>query len=100
MARPPLRWELYPVYSVVKRCVDAWDPMGLIAGGAPPDEYECENRMLAGRIHPGDAAGTIAEAVNDVFSKMFWPEYFGIDKCRDVADKICVGLNELAERSL
>ena len=100
MARPPLRAELIPVYTAVKRCVDAWDPMGLLAGGAPPDEYECEIRMIAERIHPGDAPETIVKTVDEVFSKMFWPDYFGVEKCRDVAEKISAGLNELAERSL
>ncbi len=100
MARPPLRAELIPVYAAVKRCVDAWDPLGLLAGGAPPDEYECEIRMIAERIFPGSAPETVAEAVNDVFSKMFRPDWFGIEKCRNVAEKICVALNELEERSL
>ena len=65
MARPPFRAELIPVYAVVKRCVDAWDPMGLLAGGAPPDEYECEIRMIAERIHPGDGPERAAEAVDE-----------------------------------
>ena len=100
MARPPIRAELLPVYTVVKSCVDAWDPLGLIAGGAPPDEYECEIRMIAERIFPGDAADKIAEVVDDVFSKMFWQGCLKTEYCRNIAEKISVGLNELAERSL
>ena len=55
--------------------------------------------MLAERIRPGDSADAITGTVNEVFSKMFFPEYFGLEKCRNVAGKIFTGLNELAERS-
>ncbi len=100
MARPPLRAERIPVYAAVKRCVDAWDPMGLLAGGAPPDEYECEIRMISERIFPGSAPETVAKAVDDVFSKMFWKNCLKAGISRNIAEKICAALNELAERSL
>jgi hypothetical protein len=47
--------ELYPI---VKRAVDRADPIGLLALGAPPDEYDPEVRSLVQRLaRRGDLTG-------------------------------------------
>ena len=93
MEQPSLHGDLNPVYAAVKRCVDEWDPYGLLEIGAPEDEFDTESRMVADRISPGMTAEEIAEAVNSVFSNQFFPEDFGLEKCRSVAVKIHEELN-------
>ena len=85
MEQLSLRGNLDPVYAAVKRCVDEWDPYGLLEIGAPEDEFDTESRMVAERISPGLTAEEIAEAVNSVFSDQFFPEDFGLENCRGVA---------------
>ena len=96
MEQLSLRGNLDPVYAAVKRCVDEWDPYGLLEIGAPEDEFDTESRMVAERISPGLTAEEIAEAVNSVFSDQFFPEDFGLEKCRGVAGKIHEALNRRA----
>ncbi|MBQ8323879.1 MAG: hypothetical protein IJX82_01865 [Clostridia bacterium] len=47
------------------------DPMGLLAGGAPEDEYEPEIREIGERITPELSAEEIASLMAEVFSRMF-----------------------------
>lgn len=56
--------------DVVKAAVDAADPMGLLAAGAPADEYGPEIDELVALAARGilDAA-----AVQAVFDAWFWP---------------------------
>ena len=78
-------------YDIVKRAVDAADPCGLLAMGAPSDEYEAEAAKIAKAINDGDTAEKIAEVACGVFSKAFlWdipvlrnlPERFGMNLIR------------------
>ena len=50
------------------------DPMGLLAGGAPEDEYEPEIREIEERITPELSAEEIAAVMAEVFSRMFSTE--------------------------
>lgn len=58
-------------YRIVKSCVDAWDPYGLLAGGAPGDEYDSESRRIAERITENASAQEIASVMEEVMDDSF-----------------------------
>ncbi|MGI5888542.1 MAG: DUF1871 family protein [Oscillospiraceae bacterium] len=76
------------LFAAVKKCIDEWDPYGLLLLGAPPDRFDAESRKIAQRIKVNSSAAEIASAVSEVFSKAFYPKDFGKDRCMDVARKI------------
>jgi hypothetical protein len=52
-----------PLHDRVKAVVDAADPVGLLAFGSPPDEYELEIQEIVSRIASGEALS--AEAIQE-----------------------------------
>ena len=53
--------------------VNAWDPVGLIAMGAPDDEYGCIVDDVLGALERGDSAATLAG-----YLAAHLPEHFGV----------------------
>lgn len=66
------RRKLKILWRIIYEQVNAWDPMGLLAAGAPASEYETEIWEIAHRIYraPTDAQA-VAEAMAAVFSRWF-----------------------------
>ena len=58
------------VYDVVLKHLNRNDVYGLLAIGAPSDEYESEARMIANRISCVDTVRTIAGVIADVINHM------------------------------
>ncbi len=58
----------------LRELVNKHDPIGLIAEGAPLDEYDMESGSLLPRISPGQSPDEILDLVYKVFTK-----YFGTD---------------------
>jgi hypothetical protein len=58
----------------LRELVTKHDPIGLIAAGAPLDEYDMESSSVLPRISPGQTVDEIIDLVYDVFTK-----YFGTD---------------------
>ena len=48
-------------WSELRTLVNDWDPVGLIAAGAPTDEYDCVSGPLLRRLEEQASAGEIAE---------------------------------------
>lgn len=68
--------------------VNDWDPYGLIAGGAPKDEFEIEvSRVVAGArdVRTPEA---MAMVVSEVFSSSFEPDRFSVEACQPVASRL------------
>jgi hypothetical protein len=53
--------------------VNEWDPIGLLALGAPRDEYDCLVGPLLTRLDRGDAAATI-----ETWLSRHIPDHFGV----------------------
>jgi hypothetical protein len=51
-------------FAVVRSAINAWDPYGLVGGGAPPDEWDSEVASIVAQIpriaSPRDAAHAVA----------------------------------------
>lgn len=78
----------------VKRAINAWDPYGLLACGAPSNEFDLATMLVCARIHPGSSVDEIARVLSVVFSDMFTARDFSIEACRPTAEVIYKGLHE------
>lgn len=59
------------MFTIVKKAVDAADPLKLLEHGAPDDEYDSESEAIAAGIKLTDDEEKIAENIAEVFSKAF-----------------------------
>ena len=59
------------IFDIVKRHIDKMDYYGLLAGGAPTDEFDIESRAISERIHAEQSVVEIAEIVAKVFNSQF-----------------------------
>jgi hypothetical protein len=73
--------------------VRAWDPYGLLAGGAPQDEFDGEIAKLATHIPHIHSAADATQAVSIVFSQAFEP-VFTPAACTEVGAKLFSALIE------
>lgn len=78
------------MFEIIKKIVDDWDPIGLLAAHCPPDEYDLETIEIVNYL-------TLNIQINDLSTKIYeiFVEFFGIDvfdkteeECKVVADKI------------
>ena len=64
-------------FRQIKAALNAEDPEGLLAMGAPADEYESEASLIEARIAPASAdkldVGQIADIVAEVWNDRFGP---------------------------
>ena len=58
-------------WSELRRLVNDWDPVGLIAAGAPTDEYDCISGPLLRCLEEQASAGEIAEYLTGEFRDHF-----------------------------
>lgn len=58
-------------YSIIKKHIDRYDYMDLLAGGCPDDEFDSESRMVAARISVDSTAEEIAGVLAEVFTQQF-----------------------------
>lgn len=93
---PPDRPEWRLLQQAVGRVVDAQDPEGLLAAGAPADEYGAEIQALVGLILRGPV--TVAEVVG------IWEHWFGPDSALtespDSAERLTGELVAIRQRRL
>lgn len=83
--------------QVVGRVVRAWDPYGLLAAGAPVDEFDSEIAQLVTRVPQMHSAEDATRAISAVFSEAFEPQLFGHGACAEPGAElfsalVCAGL--------
>lgn len=71
MVQTPQTYER--VVVAVRQVVNAWDPLGLIAIGAPDDEYDAEVSDLARMVIRQKAIDQVS--VDDVWHRWFGDSY-------------------------
>lgn len=81
------------IYKIVERQIRTWDPYGLLAGGAPEDEFDAEIEAVVSRLGVGMSPQDIAGVVSGIFSHTFEPEYFEVNNCKEVAEAIFRAMN-------
>ncbi|MBT4864763.1 MAG: DUF1871 family protein [Planctomycetaceae bacterium] len=78
--------------KVVTGVIHRWDPYGLLAGGAPQEEFDSEIQSLVAQIPRIDSKTDAAHAVSRIFSSAFEAETFTVKKCRDVGNGLHAAL--------
>lgn len=75
------------VMQLVKEVVDQWDPIGLLAFGCPPDEYNMEIECIVGIVAKDIDVDTLAVQINAIFQKFFGSDTFkrDFDECLKIA---------------
>lgn len=74
--------------AVATAVINDWDPFGLIAGGAPKDEFEGEASRIVAKAHEVHTPEALAIVVSEVFSSSFDPEVFPVEACLPVASRL------------
>lgn len=68
--------------------IKRWDPYSLLAGGAPPDEFDAEIAQLVTRVRYIHSASDAAREIAAVFAAAFEPEYFTPELCAEVGAEL------------
>jgi len=58
-------------FRIVRRHIDRMDYYGLLAGGAPADEFDIESRAISEKIHAEQSVVEIADIIAKVFNSQF-----------------------------
>ncbi|MFD4706442.1 DUF1871 family protein [Gottfriedia sp. NPDC058432] len=74
-------------YEIVKIEIDKWDPMGLLSGGAPDDEYDPEIKNIVNELKSVNTEQELAILTKNVFEKWFGEE-FSFESCLTIAKNI------------
>jgi hypothetical protein len=74
--------------GVTTAVINEWDPYGLIAGGAPKDEFEGEASRIVAEAHEVHTPNALAIVISEVFSSSFEPERFSVEACLSVASRL------------
>ncbi|HVY81147.1 MAG TPA: DUF1871 family protein [Steroidobacteraceae bacterium] len=82
------------MWDVTAHVVRKWDPLGLLAGGAPTDEYDQEIASLVAQIPRIHSAVDAAHAVSRVFVSSFHPQTFSVEICSEAGKTLYVALSE------
>jgi hypothetical protein len=80
--------------DVTADVIRKWDPQGLLAGGAPVDEFDQEIASLVAQIPRIHSAVDASHAVSRIFSSSFEADSFPPDMCSEVGKKLFVALSE------
>jgi hypothetical protein len=82
------------MWDVTAEVIRAWDPYGLLAGGAPHDEFDQEIASLVAQIPRMHSAADAEHAVSRIFSANFEADSFTVEVCSDVGKKLFAALSE------
>lgn len=74
--------------EIVKQAIDEIDPIGLLAIGAPKDEYSLEIDRILGSIKDSSSLWEIGKSVFNTFAHYFSPLEISLETCNKIAYKI------------
>jgi len=77
-------------FEKIKQVVDEWDPIGLLAMGAPENEYYFEVKELFDKLNNNFNVSDVSEIIYDIFIKRFGRDTFteSLDKCKEISNLI------------
>jgi hypothetical protein len=81
------------VLEVVGAVIREWDPDGLIAGGAPADEFDSEIAAVVTQIPRMKTEKEAALALSRVFSSAFEAYRFKPEQCTEAGKKLFAALS-------
>ena len=78
--------------EVVGSVIRAWDPYGLIACGAPADEFDSEIAAVVALMSRIKTEKEAISTLSRVFSSAFEASRFAPDQCEEVGKKLFAAL--------
>ena len=82
------RAEFERAVQVVRQVIREWDPYGLLASGAPADEFDAEIFLLVSRIPRITSEALAAQSVSEVFSAKFERDIFTPEACAETGREL------------
>lgn len=81
-------------FIMVKKIIDNWDPVELLATHSPSDEYDSETQEIIDAII-NNTVGEVAQIIQDVFINAFGNDFFtrSLDECMAIAKEIIQSIN-------
>jgi len=90
--------ELKEIYKnlieMIRSVINKWDPYGLIASGAPKDEFDIEIMDIAVKVQAIHTEKDAILVISEVFSKWFNPKDFTLQYCDRVGKELFMKLKE------
>lgn len=74
-------------FDIVAKHINKWDSWGLLAGGAPLDEYDIETQRIVNSLPLIKNQMNLAHTIKEVFDKAFGEEH-DLENCFNVAKDI------------
>lgn len=59
------------IFNIVKQCIDRLDYYGLLASGAPEDEFDRESMEISAQLSENSTTHEIAAMIASVFERSF-----------------------------
>jgi hypothetical protein len=84
--------EYRSALSVVRTVIHQWDPYGLLAEGAPRDEFDREIASVVSQISRIKSSKDASRVVSRVFSSSFERNLFRPDHCAEVGENLYAAL--------
>jgi hypothetical protein len=86
------REEYEQAFRILRKAVASWDPLGLLGGGAPEDEWDHEIASLLPKIQRAKSASDVAHELAIVFGESTGDTSISIKETSDVAAEIFLQL--------
>lgn len=80
--------EYQNALSVVRMVIHDWDPYGLLAGGAPQDEFDREIASITSQIPRIKSDRDAVLVISRVFSSSFEQDQFRPERCTEVGENL------------
>lgn len=64
-------------YEKVKSVINKFDPIGLISGGAPEDEYDSQIKKIVSLIQKNAETDNLTEEIYNIFTQSFGKQSVG-----------------------
>jgi hypothetical protein len=84
--------EYKEALDVVGQVIRTWDPYGLLATGAPSDEFDGEIAAVVRQLDRINSPGDAAAAISRVFASSFVARDFTPPDCGDVGEHLYAAL--------
>ena len=78
--------------AIVRDAIHEMDPYGLLADGAPIDEFDSEILKIVGAIKSAQSEKEVTDAISAVLGESFEPEIFRPRLCKKAGSKIFYSL--------
>ena len=82
-------------FAVAREVIHEWDPYGLLASGAPEDEFDSEIASIVRQFPRIQSRRDAVLVVSRVFSSSFEPKQFTPEQCEQAGEKLYEALKKI-----